>query len=419
MSKILSSIIPGLGERPVIFDGGFGTRLQRLGLPSGVPPAMWNIQNPSAVCGVHLAYLDAGADMVTTNTFTSNRWFLGDKAEEATAAGVRVARGLGRGVVALDIGPSGRMLEPFGDLPFEDAVEGFARTIAAGAAEQPDCILLETFTDAYEAKAALIAAQSRSDLPVMVSFSFGENGRLLTGLDARGVAAMFEGLGAAAIGANCGMGPDGMSSIISALARSTRLPVFANPNAGLPDMESGQAVYRLTAEDYAPLACALFNEGAWMVGGCCGTEPDHIRALRASSRGLSMRARPANVPEAITSASRTYDASEIVNISDALDARANPRFREILSGISGADDQADAAMELAFDAIDEGADALRVNLDGLADARVYRALIPRLQQESRAPLIFTDIDESAQKIARRVYNGHTITSEAWKEGGLG
>ncbi|MDR1600447.1 MAG: homocysteine S-methyltransferase family protein [Oscillospiraceae bacterium] len=421
MSKTLSSIVPGIGQRPVYFDGGFGTQLQLRGLPRGAPPVMWNILNPAEVKAVHLAYLDAGADMVTTNTFTANRWFLGGQAAEITAAGARAAReaarDAGRGVVALDIGPSGRMLEPFGDLPFEDAVSGFTEAISAGAAEGPDCVILETFTDAYEAKAAVLAAKACTDLPVLVSFSFGGNGRLLTGLDARGVAAMFEGLGVDAIGANCGMGPDGMAAVIRALARSTRLPVFANPNAGLPDMADGQAVYHLSPEGYAPLASALFDNGAWMVGGCCGTGPEHIRALSALSRNKQPQPRPGDVPAVVTSNSRTYNVDDITSISDALNASESPGFREILSGLANGDSPdaaADAAIDLALDAIDEGADALRVSLNRLTSASFYRTLIPRLQSAAQAPMVFADADESALGLAFRAYNGHSVTDEAWK-----
>ncbi|GHU76683.1 hypothetical protein AGMMS49992_22780 [Clostridia bacterium] len=410
MGKILSDAIPHLGGKPLYFDGGFGTQLQLRGLPQGMPPGLWNIHNPEAVKDVHLAYQTAGCDVVTSNTFTSHHWFVGDDAEAATAAGVRIAREAaresGHGCVALDVGPSGRLLEPFGDLPFEEAVAGYTRMIAAGVAEGPDFILLETFTDAYEAKAAVLAAQSCSDLPVMVSFSFNNDGRLLTGLDAPGVAAMFEGLGVAAVGANCGLGPDGMAGIIRELAQSTRLPIFANPNAGLPEMVGGQAVFRLSPGDYAPLAAALFDEGAWMVGGCCGTTPEHIQALRAASEGKRLQPRPADVPAMITSGSRSFILSNITNISDALDAKANPRFRALLGG--DPDEAADAAADIAFDALDDGAQALQLNLDSAVGAAFYSTLIPRLQSMVHIPLIFADADPDALQAALRVYNGHTI-----------
>ncbi|MDR2658259.1 MAG: homocysteine S-methyltransferase family protein [Oscillospiraceae bacterium] len=420
MSETLSSVIPYLGQRPVYFDGGFGTQLQRRGLPQGTPPPIWNIQNPTVVKAVHLAYLDAGADIVTSNTFIANRWFTGDQAAATSAAGVAIAREsarkAGHGVVALDIGPSGRMLEPFGDLPLEDAIAGFAETIAAGVAEGPDFILLETFTDAYEAKAAVLAAKACTDLPVLVSFSFSDGVRLMTGLEARGVAAMFESLGVSAVGANCGMGPDGMAPVIRELARSTRLPVFANPNNGRPKMENGQAVYNLTPDGYAALAASLFDEGAWMVGGCCGTGPEHIRALRSLSQDKRLTPRPASIPAVITSGARTCGIDSISNISDALNASSNPRFRALISawdgGVDSAEEIAEEAVELAFDALDDGADALRVSLDGTASPDFYRILTPKIQTAVHIPLIFEDADRAALTMARRVYNGHNVADEA-------
>jgi 5-methyltetrahydrofolate--homocysteine methyltransferase len=381
---------------------------------------MWNIQNPAAVKAVHLAYLEAGADIVTSNTFIANRWFTGDQAAATSAAGVAIARETARetdrGVVALDIGPSGRMLEPFGDLPFEDAIAGYTETIAAGAAEGPDFILLETFTDAYEAKAAVLAAKACTDLPVLVSFSFSDGVRLMTGLDARGVAAMFESLGVSAVGANCGMGPDGMVHVVRELVRSTRLPVFANPNNGRPKIENGRAVYSLTPDGYAALAASLFDEGAWMVGGCCGTGPEHICALRSLSKDKRLTPRPASVSAVITSGARTYGLDSISNISDALNASSNPRFRALISawdgGVDSAEEIAEEAVELAFDALDEGADALRVSLDGAADPDFYRILTPKIQTTIHIPLIFGDSDQAALTMARRVYNGHNAEDEA-------
>jgi 5-methyltetrahydrofolate--homocysteine methyltransferase len=299
------------------------------------------------------------------------------------------------------------MLEPFGDLPFEDAVNGYTEAIAAGC-PYSDIILMETFTDAYEAKAAVLAAKACCDLPVFISFSFGENGRLLTGLDARGVAAMFEGLGVSAIGANCGMGPDGMINVIKTLARSTRLPVFANPNAGLPGMEDGRAVYRLSPEGYAPMAASLFDAGAWMVGGCCGTTPDHIRALKKASAGHVTLPRPDGAARVITSSSASFDPDELINVSGVLDAKTNPSYRAVIGAIpsTGEEDAAESASELALDAVDEGADALRLNIGG-ANASFYRVLIPKLQTVLRVPLIFVDEDPNARAAASRVYNGHT------------
>ena len=228
-----------LGRRILFCDGAMGTMLQAAGLPAGREPELWNLERPEVVRALHGQYLAAGADIIATNTFGANGVKLsGHPLEEIVAAAVRLAReaveGAGRGWVALDVGPTGRLLQPMGDLPFEAAVEAYAREIRAGVQAGADLVFLETMSDLYEAKAAVVAAKENSDLPIFVTLVLDEKGRLLTGGDIPSAVTLLEGLGVDALGLNCGLGPDQMAELLPTLRAHTRLPIILNPNAGLP-----------------------------------------------------------------------------------------------------------------------------------------------------------------------------------------
>ena len=233
-----------LGRRILFCDGAMGTMLQAAGLPAGREPELWNLERPEVVRALHGQYLAAGADIIATNTFGANGVKLsGHPLEEIVAAAVRLAREAveeaGRGWVALDVGPTGRLLQPMGDLPFEAAVEAYAREIRAGVQAGADLVFLETMSDLYEAKAAVVAAKENSDLPIFVTLVLDEKGRLLTGGDIPSAVTLLEGLRVDALGLNCGLGPDQMAELLPTLRAYTRLPIILNPNAGLPECVDG------------------------------------------------------------------------------------------------------------------------------------------------------------------------------------
>ena len=273
-----------LGRRILFCDGAMGTMLQAAGLPAGREPELWNLERPEVVRALHGQYLAAGADIIATNTFGANGVKLsGHPLEEIVAAAVRLAReaveGAGRGWVALDVGPTGRLLQPMGDLPFEAAVEAYAREIRAGVQAGADLVFLETMSDLYEAKAAVVAAKENSDLPIFVTLVLDEKGRLLTGGDIPSAVTLLEGLGVDALGLNCGLGPDQMAELLPTLRAHTRLPIILNPNAGLPECVDGCTRFGVGSEAFSAGLAGLARAGAWVVGGCCGTTPDHIAAV--------------------------------------------------------------------------------------------------------------------------------------------
>ena len=246
-----------LGKEWLFFDGGTGTLLQARGLKGGELPETWNIRRPEDSLAVHCAYLEAGCDVFNMNTFGANRLKYGDELPEIVEAAVKLAqearRRTGRedAYVALDLGPTGKLLAPMGDLPFEEAVELFGEVVRVGSAAGADLVLIETVSDSYEAKAAVLAAKENCDLPVCITVTFDGSGRLLTGGTVDSVAAMLEGLRVDALGVNCGMGPEQMMPIVKRLTEVCSVPVIVNPNAGLPRTEAGRTDYDVTPEEFA------------------------------------------------------------------------------------------------------------------------------------------------------------------------
>ncbi|MBR2837378.1 MAG: homocysteine S-methyltransferase family protein, partial [Kiritimatiellae bacterium] len=273
------------GGEALVLDGAMGTQLQERGLRPGETPELWNTGRPDDVRAIHEAYLAAGAGVVYSNTFGANAAkYHGDvPLADIVAAGVSIAReaasAAGRGLVALDVGPTGRLLKPAGDFDFDEAYDAFAEAVRLGSAAGADLVAIETMGDAYELKAAVLAAKENCDLPVLATVALGEDGKLLTGADVDCVAALLEGLRVDALGLNCGFGPDRMLGFVRRLRERTSLPIAVKPNAGLPEIVGGKTVFRVGPEEFAEDAAALVANGASVVGGCCGTTPAHIAAL--------------------------------------------------------------------------------------------------------------------------------------------
>ncbi len=283
-----------LGNQILFFDGGMGTLLQERGLQTGEVPETWNILHPEIVRQIHMEYLTAGCNVVTANTFGVNAFKcrnLDHTVDELVTAGIRLAReaiGDVRGAegershpmyAALDIGSIGKLLKPLGEISFDEAYDTFREIVTAGEQAGADLILIETVSDSYEIKAAVLAAKENSDLPVVVTMIFDENGKLLTGGDVASATAMLEGLGVDAIGFNCGLGPEQMKKLLPQLTACCSLPIVINPNAGLPVVVDGQTVFNVEPDEFAQSVKTLVEMGASAVGGCCGTTPEHIRRV--------------------------------------------------------------------------------------------------------------------------------------------
>ena len=276
-----------------------GTLLQEKGLQPGELPESWNLKRPEEVIAIHQNYFEAGSDIVLTNTFGANALKFHSEdcplQEVVTRAVENVREAARRGVkdgreiyVGLDIGPTGKLLKPMGDLAFEDAYEAFAEVMEYGEKAGADLIHIETMSDTYEVKAAVLAAKERTSLPVFATMIFDERGKLLTGGDVPSVVAMLEGLRVDALGINCGMGPEQMLSILEELLTYTSLPVIVKPNAGLPKQRDGQTYYDVVPEEFASTMKLIVEKGACIIGGCCGTTPAHIRQMTTLCQGMKV-----------------------------------------------------------------------------------------------------------------------------------
>ncbi len=277
-----------LGKNIIFFDGAMGTMLQKSGLKTGEVPETWNITNPNKLKDIHQAYLNAGCNVISANTFGANKFKcdnLDFTVEDLVTSGVKIAKEAiiecGKdALAALDIGSLGKLLKPLGELSFYDAYDAFAEMIIFGEKAGADLILIETMNDTYEIKAAVLAAKENSSLPIAVTMIFDENGKLLTGGSTQAAVAMLEGLGVDAVGFNCGLGPKQMIELMPALTESTSLPILIQPNAGLPVVLNGETVFNVEPEEFACDVKKLVELGASAVGGCCGTTPEYIADVK-------------------------------------------------------------------------------------------------------------------------------------------
>ena len=396
-----------LGKRIILLDGAMGTQLQARGLAPGELPETWNLTRPEDVQAIHEAYLAAGADVVTTNTFGANALKYGEDAAAVVRAGVEIARAAvrkaGRGLVALDLGPTGRLLRPYGDLDFADAVALYAQAAEAGRAAGADLALVETMSDAYELKAAVLAAKE-AGLPVLATVTLDEAGCLLSGADVQVVAALLEGLGVMAMGMNCGLGPREMLRQMAALRAATDLPLLVQPNAGLPREEGGVAHYDVSPEEFAAAMAEICGAGAWMVGGCCGTTPAHIAAMAAACRSIAPKPLPKKAGgPVVTSGSRAVDLSRApIVIGERINPTGKPRLKRALRSRDIGLLQQEAVQQA-----ERGADVLDVNV-GLPDID-EEALLPEAVQAVQAvcdlPVQIDTASPAAMEAALRRCNG--------------
>ncbi len=397
-------------------DGGAGTLLQSWGLKAGEKPESWNITNPEKIMQMHRLYLEAGANIITTCTFGANRLKF-DNLEEIVTAAVRNAKTACEGYdafVALDIGPTGKMLEPLGDFSFEEAVSVFSETIKIGAKAGADLILIETINDSYEAKAAVLAAKESCDLPVFVTCVYDEAKKLMTGADPVAMIAMLEGLGVDAVGMNCSLGPKQMAEIVPEFAKYASVPVIVNPNAGLPRSENGKTVFDIDADEFSDIMCDIVKSGATIIGGCCGTTPEHIRKTVEKTKDL-----PFSLPEkkSHTLVSSYTHAVEIGKNPVIIGERINPtgkkRFKEALrqNDIGYILNEGLAQNKKGVSILD-----VNVGLPEIDETAMMVSVIKALQEVINLPLQIDTVDPVAMEKAMRIYNGKAlINSVSGKE----
>ena len=407
-------ILTYLKNNIVYLDGGTGTLLQAAGLKLGEFPETWNTLHPEIITELHKSYFDAGSNIVCTNTFGANSLKFSDsELESIVSAAINNARaaakkssGAQEKFVALDIGPSGRLLAPYGDFDFEDAVAVFAKTVKLGVKYGADLILIETMNDSYETKAALLAAKENSTLPVFVSNAYGEDGNLMTGASPEAMCAMLEGMGADAIGVNCSFGPMQLVPTVKRLLEVASIPVIMKPNAGLPKSVNGKTVYDVPPHDFAEAVSQMIKEGVRIAGGCCGTTPDYIRALTNSSKDLKPTSIMQKNLSVISSYTHTVDfANRPILIGERINPTGKKRFRQALL-----ENDTDYILKEGVNQQEKGVHILDVNvgLPDIDEAKMLKTCVYELQSIIDLPLQIDTSNTDALAGALRRYNGKAM-----------
>lgn len=396
-----------LGRRIIFFDGGLGSLLQERGLKPGELPETWNLTRPEVLYDIHRAYLDAGADIILANTFGANGFKYDNLEEIVTAAVVNAKKAVAdsgrKAYVALDMGPTGKLLKPMGTLDFEECVSVYADVVRYGAKAGADLILIETMSDTYELKAAVLAAKENSNLPVVATVVFDEHHKMLTGATPEVVVAMLEGLRVDAIGMNCGLGPKQMKPIFETMARYASIPLVITPNAGLPRSENGKTVYDVGPEEFAEDMEEIINMGAWMAGGCCGTTPAHIKALTERCSSITPKPLTDKDYTIVTSYSTAVELGERpVIIGERINPTGKSKFKQALR-----DNNMEYILEEGVKQADSGAHILDVNvgLPEIDEPAMMRRTVFELQSVLPLPLQIDTTDPVAMEQAMRIYNG--------------
>ncbi|MBE6593449.1 MAG: homocysteine methyltransferase [Ruminococcaceae bacterium] len=401
-----------LKDNLLFLDGGMGTLLQAHGLSAGELPERWNITHPDVITDIHRSYYASGSNVVSTNTFGANSLkFSADELDAIVKAAVKNARAAQDGNsdkkwIALDIGPTGKMLKPYGDLDFEDAVEIFAQTVRLGAKYGVDLIFIETMNDSYETKAALLAAKENCELPVFVSNAYGEDGKLMTGADPIAMVAMLEGMGADAIGVNCSLGPKALAPIVEKYLKYSSIPLILKPNAGLPKVVEGKTVYDVLPNEFSADVTELIEKGVRIAGGCCGTTPEYIRALTSRAKGIE----PVRIlPKSYTCVSSYTHAVIFEDKPILIGERINPtgkkRFKEALraNDMNYILDEGIAQAEKGVHILD-----VNVGLPEIDEPAMLHSAVCELQAIVDIPLQIDTSDAVAMERALRCYNGKAM-----------
>ena len=408
------NVLEYLKNNFLYFDGGFGTLLYERGLPAGVAPERWNITNPDDVTAIHKSYFDAGSNVATTNTFGASilkfdENELDDIVRNAVMNADR-ARNLTDNnepkFIALDIGPTGKMLKPFGDLEFEECVNIFAHTVKLGVKYGVDLVIIETMNDSLETKAALLAVKENSNLPVFVSNVYGSDSKLMSGADPYAMAAMLEGMGAHAVGMNCSLGPKQLEPAALKLLEVLSVPMIMQPNAGLPETVNGKTVFNVSVEEYADVMASLCKKGLRIMGGCCGTTPEYIKALRNATKDL----KPVEITKKNLSVVSSYThavriGEKPVLIGERINPTGKKRFKQALK-------EHDMSYILAqgVEQQDAGAHILDVNtgIPEVDEKAILTDTVRELQAVIDLPLQIDSTMPEAMESALRIYNGKAM-----------
>ncbi len=400
-----------LGKKILFFDGAMGSMLQKSGLKTGELPETLNLTSPETVIDIHMRYLKAGADIITANTFGaySTKY---DNVEEIISAGIYNVKQaialleLENKFVALDMGSVGKLLKPLGDLEFDECYEIFKRSAIAGEKAGANLVILETMSDTYEAKAAILAIKENTSLPVICTMTFDEKGYALTGADIVVMTAVLEGLGVDALGINCGLGPVQIKGLFDKLIKCSSLPVLVQPNAGLPKIENGKTVYDVSPDEFAEYMVDFAKGGAWLIGGCCGTTPLHIQKTVEACKDIT----PPTVTEKDFTVVSSYSKYVIIDkkpviIGERINPTGKKKFKEALkeNNMGYILDEALSQMENSADILD-----VNVGLPEIDEKETMLSAVKTIQASVNLPL---QIDSSTPEVieeALRIYNGKAL-----------
>ena len=405
-----------LKRNNVCLDGGMGTLLQNQGLKPGEKPEVWNITHPDIIIDIHRQYFDAGSNVVCTNTFGANLLkFNKDELEAIIKAAIenaKIARDTSKSqknkYIALDIGPSGKMLKPLGDLDFEEAVSIFAQTVKFGVKYGVDLILVETMNDSYETKAALLAVKENCDLPVIVTNAYSEDGKLMTGASPFAMVALLEGMGVDALGANCSLGPKQLTGVAKELIKYSSVPVVLKPNAGLPKLIDGKTVFDVGVKEFAKDVAALVKDGLRVFGGCCGTTPDFIKELVLETNDLPV------IPVTDKNHTVVSSYSHAVTFDDVpilIGERINPTGKKLFKQALLNNDM-DYILAEGIKQQEKGVDILDVNvgIPEIDEVKMLENTVLELQSVTDLPLQIDTSNIDAMEIALRKYNGKAMVN---------
>jgi 5-methyltetrahydrofolate--homocysteine methyltransferase len=400
----------------VYLDGGMGTLLQKRGLKPGELPERWNVLHPEDIIDIHRAYYDAGSNIVMTNTFGANCLKFGDEelaslvraAVENVRKAARLSSGTQEKFVGLDIGPLGKLLRPYGDFDFEQAVETYAKTIRIGAEAGADLIFIETMNDSYDTKAAVLAAKENCDLPIFASNAYGEDGKLMTGASPSAMVAMLEGLGVCALGANCSLGPAQMKEIVDEYLRTASVPVLLKPNAGLPRSENGSTVYDVYPEEFSDIMTGYVKAGIRLAGGCCGTSPAHIACLDKELVRYKAPEIKQEIHGVVASAQKycTFGANmPFILIGE----RINPTGKKALQA-ELRENKFDLIRQFAVEQTNSGAAVLDINVGvgGIDQTAALRRAVAETAKTVQLPLCIDSTLPEAVEAALRFYPGRAL-----------
>ena len=414
IGSVSMNIRDSIKNNIVYLDGGMGTLLQKSGLQPGELPEHWNISHPEVIREIHKNYYDSGSNVVNTNTFGANTLkFSIDELDEIICHAVKNAdearkasSGEQEKFIALDVGPTGKLLKPLGDLDFEDAVKIFAETIRLGVKYGVDLITIETMNDSYETKAAVLAAKENSDLPIIVTNAYGENGRLMTGANPAVMAAMLEGMGVDAIGANCSLGPKQLMDVMDELLKYCSVPVAFKPNAGLPKSDGKVTYYDVDADEFAQDIKLSVENGVRIVGGCCGTTPEYIKKVCELTRGM----KPKEIEKKTYSVCTSYNKAVFfgekpILIGERINPTGKKRFKQALL-----ENDIGYILQEAVNQQAKGVHVLDVNvgLPGIDEAQMLTTSVCELQCVTDLPLQIDSSDPVAMESALRRYNGKAM-----------